>query len=85
MTEKTVGLIEKYRVERSDAKPVRWCFVLEDTDPLAPAVLEVYADYAEAAGYMELAHDLRDKIRELPRNREPWESQPVALTQPPEE
>lgn len=30
MSDKTVGLIEKYRVERTDGKPVGWCFVLQD-------------------------------------------------------
>lgn len=59
MSDKTIGLIEKYQVERTDGKLVRWCFVLEDTDPLAVPALRAYADAAEQAGYVALASDLR--------------------------
>lgn len=70
MTSKDIGLIEKYRVERTDGKIVRWCFVLEDTDPLAKPAILVYADLAEAAGYLDLAADLRKEVSGLwPRLR----------------
>lgn len=69
MTSKDLGLIEKYQVERTDGKPVRWCFVLEDTDPLAPAALRAYASVAEAIGYVELAYDLRIMADRLPLPR----------------
>ena len=69
MTTKEAGLIEKYRVERTDGKPVEWAFVLQDTDPLAIPALEAYADAAEAEGYEALADDLRDKVVELREKR----------------
>lgn len=65
MGDKTIGLIGKYHVERTDGKPVEWCFVLQDTDPLAIPALIAYADAAEAAGYGPLAADLREKAAEL--------------------
>jgi len=69
MTSKDMGLIEKYRVERTDGKPVRWCFVLEDTDPLAVPALQAYAKAAEDSGYRSLAVQLRVTARLLPRPR----------------
>lgn len=69
MTSKELGLIEKYIVERVDGKLVRWCFVLEDTDPLAVPALQAYADAAEAAGYVALASDLRVEADRIPLPR----------------
>jgi hypothetical protein len=65
MSGKRVGLIEKYRVERVDGKPVAWCFVLEDKDPLALAALAAYAAMAYEAGYLRLHRDLVRKVQEL--------------------
>ena len=75
MTSKDVGLIRKYDVQRVDGRSVQWCFVLEDTDPLAAVALRAYAEAAEEAGYRELAGDLRAKILDIPRRRESWEYQ----------
>lgn len=65
MTSKKLGLIDKYYVERHDGKPVAWCFVLEDRDPLTPAGLVAYAAVAWEAGYRRLHADLVAKIAEL--------------------
>lgn len=74
MTDKNIGLIGKYHIERlTDDKPVVWAFVLEDTDPLAAPVLKTYADLAEGRGYHKLAADLRRVIPKLPRTRQDWE------------
>lgn len=80
MTSKDIGLTHKYNVGRVDGKTVRWCFVLEDTDPLAAVALAAYADAAEKAGYRELAGDLRAKVLDIPRRRESWEYQPAVDT-----
>jgi hypothetical protein len=50
---------------------VRWCFVLEDTDPLARMALVAYAEEARLAGYSELADDLLAKAETIPQPREP--------------
>lgn len=76
MEDKDLGLIEKYVVERADGKLVRWCFVLEDTDPLAVPALRAYADAAEQAGYVKLATDLRIEADRMPLPRLEWESLP---------
>lgn len=65
MTDKATGLIDKYRVERTDGKPVNWCFVLEDKDPLAIPALRAYAEAAKAAGYEALWGDLLGRIEWL--------------------
>lgn len=67
MTSEGLGLIDTYRVERTDGKPVGPCFVLEyDKDPLAAAPLLLYAYVARHAGWepRELestAYDLTEK------------------------
>ena len=65
MTSKTVGLIDKYRVERRDGRPVTWCFVLEDRDPLIGPALVAYAAVAYEAGYEKLCRDLVRKLNAL--------------------
>ena len=68
--DKSKGLFDKYEVDRNDGKPIKWCFVLEDKDPLAPKVLEMYAMYRRAHGCVALADDLDEKaaaIRESMR------------------
>ena len=59
MGDKSQGVVRKYEVKRVDGRSVNWCFVLEDTDPLAPFALEAYADAAERHGYIPLASELR--------------------------
>lgn len=63
--EREQGLFRKYYVTRVDGKPVDWCFVLQDTDPLALFGLHAYALAARRAGYTALADDLYAKITEL--------------------
>lgn len=75
MTSKDLGLISKYRVERTDGKPVGWCFVLEDKDPLAWPALLTYADMAEGAGYLQLATDLRAMVASFPVSAAPREDE----------
>jgi len=74
VTDKSLGLIGKYRVERVDGKPVKWSFTLEDKDPLALPALKAYSQQARAAGYTALANDLDEKIREIEWDRmmESW-------------
>jgi hypothetical protein len=67
MPNKERGLFEKYRVERVDGKPVKWSFVLEDTDPLAIPALSAYATAARMAGYGRLSFDLEVKVGSLIR------------------
>ena len=70
MSDKTIGLYEKFKVERTDGSSVEGgkhegCeyFVLDLThDPLAMPALETYAYHAEKAGYALLAADLRAKV-----------------------
>ena len=70
MSDKTIGLYEKFKVERTDGSSVEGgkhagCeyFVLDLThDPLAIPALETYAYHAEKAGYALLAADLRAKV-----------------------
>ena len=59
------GLFHKYDVTRVDGRPVEWCFVLEDKDPLAPAALKAYAAAARRTGAGALAEDLEDVIAHL--------------------
>lgn len=51
------GLYGKYRVERTDGKPVRECFVLEAHDRHAIAALHAYAESC-ADEYPRLSTDL---------------------------
>ena len=69
MADKSVGLIEKYTVDRKDGAYLDWCFVLEDTDPLAIPAMKVYADEVEIAGDLSFATALRATIDALPRRR----------------
>jgi hypothetical protein len=62
---KVTGLFHKYDVQRADGRPVAWCFVLEDTDPLTIPALQSYAIVARAHGYAALADDLDAKVKEL--------------------
>ena len=65
MAQKDRGVYRKYIVERVDGKPVGWCFVLQDTDPLAVPALLAYADAALKAGYGPLHDDLIRKVGEM--------------------
>lgn len=59
--ERDAGLYGKYRVERRDGKALKggMCIVLELGDPNAHPALRVWADTVEAAGYHQLADDVR--------------------------
>lgn len=59
MGDRNVGLIEKYRVERTDGKAVGQCFVLEVEDPNTWGALLTWADTVQADGYQALADDVR--------------------------
>lgn len=72
------GLYRKYRVERVDGKPVDWCFVLQDTDPLAVPALLAYAKAAEAAGETTLAFDLYLRAHRMDAGRGLGGSQDLA-------
>lgn len=65
MPDKTKGLMQKYRVERVDGKPVGWAFVLQDTDPFAVPALRAYAKAALNAGYVALADDLERQAQRM--------------------
>lgn len=74
MDDKTTGLYDKYRVERTDGssdpgKKHHECryFVLDiDHDPYAKAALHMYAISCEGQ-YPALAHDLRLLSEECPK------------------
>lgn len=76
MGDKTTGLTGKYLVERVDGKPVNWCFVLQDTDPLTPVALSAYEGAARAAGYGKLADDLFGKGQALRNDAETYDATP---------
>jgi len=71
--ERTLGLYEKYLVQRADGSTAdggkhEHCrhFVLDiDHDPLAATCLGLYADLCETS-YPQLAHDLRKLVGGLP-------------------
>lgn len=65
MSDKTLGLFQKYSVTRADHKPVAWCFVLEDRDPLAVEALRTYMKEARYAGYERLADDLAERLQAI--------------------
>jgi len=65
MSDKERGLYQKYTVQRLTGRPVKWAFVLEDTDPLTPFALAAYASAARERGYHALADDLKAKAREI--------------------
>lgn len=52
-------------VSRTDNKPISWCFILQDSDPLAVQALMVYAALADDAGYHALADDLREQTQRM--------------------
>ncbi|MEQ9223855.1 MAG: hypothetical protein RJQ08_11040 [Salinisphaeraceae bacterium] len=56
------GLIENYRVERVDGKPVGPCIVLEMSDPNSGPAIRAWADTVEADGYHRLADDVRKTL-----------------------
>jgi hypothetical protein len=70
MTERQIGLYEKYAVQRivsldsegdiAEVEPVKeFCFVLKpDSDPIALDALKLYAAMAHLQGYERLADDL---------------------------
>lgn len=60
---KHVGLIEQYRVERLDGKPLKGgCIVLEFGDPNAWPAIKVWANTVEADGYGALATDVLTRL-----------------------
>lgn len=52
------GIYEKYRVERTDGKPIEWCFVLEIGDPAARVAMIYYACMVKGGERDKLAQDL---------------------------
>lgn len=63
------GLYEKYRVTRTDGRPIDWCFVLEPyRDPAARAALRAYraATHNDALGrdidnVLRVFHDVENE------------------------
>jgi hypothetical protein len=53
------GIYQKYRVERTDGKPLGPCVVLELKDPYARTGILAWAAMVGAAGYDQLAADAR--------------------------
>lgn len=63
MSNRDIGLIDKYYVERRDGRPVQGrCIVLEFGDPNAWPALLTWADSVEADGYQQLADDVRNVV-----------------------
>lgn len=62
---KSKGLLEKYKVERTDGKPLKGgAIVLEWGDPNARVAIEAFAAQVDKAGYHLLAIDLRQRLME---------------------
>ena len=59
---KSVGLYEKYRVDRVDGKPLGRCIVLELKDPNSWNALLEWADSVAIDGYENLAEDVRASV-----------------------
>jgi hypothetical protein len=51
-------LYEKYRVERTDGKPVGAAIVLEFKDPIAKVGIRAWAEEMERHGYEQVAADV---------------------------
>ncbi len=63
MNDRQQGLVEKYRVERRDGKPLKGgCIVLEFGDPTAWPAIKTWANTVEADGYSVLAADVRARL-----------------------
>jgi len=62
MDDKSRGLYQKYKVERTDGKPLEDCVVLELKDPLARAALWTWVSEVEKYGYKQLARDTEAKL-----------------------
>lgn len=59
MGDRTAGLQARYRVERTDGKPVGKCIVLEVDDPNSWPAIAAWAVSVAADGYGALAQDVR--------------------------
>lgn len=65
MSDKSYGLIQKYRVERHDGEPLKGgCIVLEFGDPNSWAAIDTWAKTVDNAGYHALAADVRRRVDE---------------------
>lgn len=49
-------------IQRTDRRPISWCFILESGDPLAIPALIAYENTARMAGRGPLADDLFDQV-----------------------
>jgi len=59
---RSVGLYEKYRVDRVDGHPIGRCIVLELADPNSWNALLEWADSVAIDGYEILAEDVRASV-----------------------
>lgn len=64
--DKVRGLYPKYEVRKLNGKPVGPCFVLEASDPHAPAALRAYA--------MSCSDEYAPLSRDLQNMADAWES-----------
>ena len=64
MTNKKLGLIDKYKVERHDGKPVDYGIFLEFKDPIAREGIKKWANEMRKNGYNACATDVWNKIYE---------------------
>lgn len=74
MGDRTTGLIEKYRVERTDGKPMGPCIVLELDDRNAWPALLTWAETVENDGYVALAADVRKAVLARQRVEDVYEN-----------
>lgn len=61
---KADGLYRKYKVERTDGRPVGACVVLELKDPLTHAAIATWARDVAEAGNADLAADLVELLEQ---------------------
>ena len=67
---KNKGLYQKYRVERTDGKPMpEGCIVLEWKDPNARIGIAAFSRRVRRKGYRKLADDLDAKLSEWEMKR----------------
>lgn len=65
---KEKGLYAKYRVERTDGKPVGEGIFLEFADSIAWGAIETWARNMNAHGYRKAAEDTLTKLRDYIKN-----------------
>lgn len=62
MSKKDVGLYQKYKIKRTDGKPVSLAIVLEFHDPIARVGIYNWAREMMRQGYTQVYHDVMKEL-----------------------